>query len=239
MSSEQVGLMGDVQRPESIEHRWDVLYRDYPEVYDEFASYPYTPDPLEVVADRLGFAGKTLVDVGCGGGLSTFRLARRAGMVIGIEREKAMLRVAGRHAARDPVPNARFGAGSAASLPLRDGCCDVVLGITSPLDVGESLRVLRPGGLVVRLEIPPDWYGGDLNAVIGHPTPGLDQNDRELVAAGFAAYDIDSVQEYGTTDHIVRTYGFIFGRQAIEHLHKTGRTSIHWRFRVYTLRKPS
>jgi SAM-dependent methyltransferase len=231
--------MSKARRPDSIEHRWDVLYRDYPEVYNEFASYPYTPDPLEVAADRLDLANKTLVDVGCGSGLSTFRLARRARMVIGIEREKAMLSLAGRRATRDPVPNARFVAGSAGSLPLRDGCCDVVLGITSPLDVSESLRVLGPAGLVVRLEIPPGFYGGDLNAVIGHPTPGLEENERDLVAAGFRSFDIDSVQEYGTTERILRTYGFIFGRQAIEHLRKTGRTSIQWKFRVYTIDKPS
>src|SRR5687767_5925920 len=96
------------RRPESIERRWDVLYRDYPEIYDEFASYTYAPNPLEVAADRLDLAGKIIVDVGCGSGLSTFRLARRARMVIGVEREKAMLRVAHRRATREPVPNASF-----------------------------------------------------------------------------------------------------------------------------------
>jgi ubiquinone/menaquinone biosynthesis C-methylase UbiE len=150
-----------------------------------------------------------------------------------------MLRVAHRRATRDPLPNAFFVAGSAASLPLRDRCCDVVLGITSPLDLGESLRVLRPSGLVVRLEIPPGWYGGDLNAVIAHPTPGLDENERDLIAAGFHSFDIDSVQEYGTTERILRTYGFIFGRRAIEHLRNTRRTSIQWKFRVYALHKGS
>jgi ubiquinone/menaquinone biosynthesis C-methylase UbiE len=234
-----VSLMVEAARPESIEHRWDVLYRDYPEVYDEFGSYPYTPDPLEVAADRLGLAGKTLVDVGCGSGLSTFRLARRARLIIGIDRERSMLGVAHRRASEVPVPNTYFVAGGASSLPLRAGCSDVVLGITSPLDVGEALRVLKPGGLVVRLEIPPGWYGGDLNAVIGHPTPGLDENERTLSALGFRSFDVDTVQEYGTSEHILRTYGFIFGRQAIEHLRQTGRTSIQWRFRVYTRFKPS
>jgi SAM-dependent methyltransferase len=229
--------MAEIRRPDSIEHRWDLLYRDYPEVYDEFASYPYTPEPLEVVTDRLGLAGKTLVDVGCGSGLSTFRLARRARMVIGIEREQAMLTIARLSVARDPAPNIRFVRGTAASLPLRDGCCDVVLGITSPLDIGESLRVLRPDGLVVRLEIPPGWYGGDLNAVIGHPTPGLEENERRLVAAGFRSFDIDSTQEYGTMERILRTYGFIFGRRAIDHLRQSRRTSIAWKFRVYTFNK--
>lgn len=231
--------MGGAQRPESIEHRWDVLYRDYPDVYDEFASYPYAPDPLDVLADRLDLAGKTLVDVGCGTGLSTIRLARRARVVIGIERERAMLELARRRASRSAVTNTHLVAGNAVALPLRAGCCDVVLGVTSPLDVGEALRVLGPAGLVVRLEIPPGSYGGELNSVIGHPTPGLDENERNLTAAGFRSFDIDSVQEYGTTANILRTYGFIFGHRAIEHLRGTGRTSIRWKFRAYTLGKPS
>jgi hypothetical protein len=33
--------------PESIENRWDILYRDYPEVYDRFASF----DDFESVQD--------------------------------------------------------------------------------------------------------------------------------------------------------------------------------------------
>src|SRR5256714_6132462 len=230
--------MVEASRPESIEHRWDVLYRDYPEIYDEFASYPYTPEPLEVAADRLGLAGKTLVDVGCGTGLSTFRLARRARLIIGIDRERSMLGVAHRRTTRGPLSNTHFVVGSAASLPLRASCCDAVLGITSPLDVGEAVRILVPGGLVVRLEIPPGWYGGELKGVIGPPTPGLGENERNLLAAGFRSFDIDSIQEYGTTERILRTYGFIFGRRAIEHLRATGQTSIGWRFRVYTFYKP-
>jgi len=36
-------MIMEKQKPESIENRWDILYRDYPEVYDEFAVVPRTP----------------------------------------------------------------------------------------------------------------------------------------------------------------------------------------------------
>jgi hypothetical protein len=45
--------------------------------------------------------------------------------------------------------------------------------------------------------------------------------------------DIFSVQEYGTVEHIVSTYGFIFGKKAIDYLKQTKKTAIRWKFRVY------
>jgi len=49
----------------------------------------------------------------------------------------------------------------------------------------------------------------------------------------FACQDIDSLQEYGSVEHIVNTYGFIFGRRAIDYLIQAKKTSILWKFRVY------
>src|SRR4030067_221836 len=36
-----------MSRPESIENRWDILYRDYPEGYDAFSNTPYHPTVYE------------------------------------------------------------------------------------------------------------------------------------------------------------------------------------------------
>ena len=41
------------QRPESLEGRWDILYRDYPEVYEEFARIPKVPDFIDVMVARF------------------------------------------------------------------------------------------------------------------------------------------------------------------------------------------
>jgi hypothetical protein len=49
----------------------------------------------------------------------------------------------------------------------------------------------------------------------------------------FAYQDLFSNQEYGTVEHIVSTYGFIFGKKAIEHLKRENKTAIQWKFRVY------
>ena len=87
---------------------------------------------------------------------------------------------------------------------------------------------------MVYVGIPPGWYGGDLAGRIGHDDPDLAVIERIFLEEyGFQYADILSTQEYGTLERIVSTYGFIFGRQAIEILKREQKTSILWKFRVY------
>jgi ubiquinone/menaquinone biosynthesis C-methylase UbiE len=80
-----------MSRPESLENRWDILYRDYPEVYDAFSSTPYQPTIYERLPEIVHLLGLSVADVGSGTGRSSFALASSAFRVIGIERERAML----------------------------------------------------------------------------------------------------------------------------------------------------
>jgi ubiquinone/menaquinone biosynthesis C-methylase UbiE len=168
-------------RPVSLEGRWDILYRDYPEIYDAFARIPKRPDMLEVLNERFGFAGKVIVDVGSGTGLATFQLARWAALVIGVEPQEAMGALALRHAVALHAANAlalanvRFERGDAEHIPLPDGYADVATGITQangdPRRVcAEMERVVRDGGAVLHCDVAPGWYGGELEPVItGEP----------------------------------------------------------------------
>lgn len=220
--------------PETIDNAWDVLYYDYPEIYDAFSSFPYHPEVLETIRERFDLAGKTILDVGAGGGQSALPLARYAVRVIGVEPEAAMRAVAERAAREQGVENVTFLAGAADAIPLPDAAVDVVMAITAPLAVDEALRVVRRPGLLLQVGIAPGWYGGELDAVIQDPAPGLEAGSQDLTQRhGFAALDFDSVQEYGTQNNILRTYGFIFGPRAIAHLKQTGQTSIRWRFRIH------
>jgi hypothetical protein len=98
--------------------------------------------------------------------------------------------------------------------------------------IREGLRVAR--GPVVYVGIPPGWYGGDLYEVIDDVEKVDDEVDHIFLEDFHFSYqDIFSDQEYGTLEHIVGTYGFIFGRKAIEHLKREQKTSIRWKFRVY------
>ena len=228
-----------MSRPESIENRWDILYRDYPEVYEAFSNTPYHPTIYEQLPGIVDLRSKSIADVGAGTGSSSLALARSARQVIGIEREPAMLRQAQLKARSG---NVIFVSGDALALPLVDDSVDVVTAMTLAVYpperyrnfINEGLRVAR--GPVVYVGIPPGWYGGDLNDVIENPYKGkIDvEMDRIFIEeCQFAHQDIFSDQEYGTVENIVSLYGFIFGRKAIEYLKRERKTAIRWKFRVY------
>jgi SAM-dependent methyltransferase len=251
-----------MSRPESIENRWDILYRDYPEVYDEFSHTPYHPTSYEQLARIIDLRGKVIADVGAGTGESCLALARSARQVIGIEIETAMLRqaraklrgegaVAGTWA-QPAGPTDRIARGDnialvngdALALPLADDSVDLVTGITLALYppplyrafIDEGRRVAR--GPVVYLGIAPGWYGGDLHDVIDDPGQSTEPVDDVIDRIfreefGFDYEDVFCNQDYGTVEHIVSTYGFIFGRKTIEYLRRERKTTILWKFRVF------
>jgi ubiquinone/menaquinone biosynthesis C-methylase UbiE len=229
-----------MSRPESIENRWDILYRDYPEVYEAFSNTPYHPTVYEQLPGIIDLRGMCIADVGAGTGSSSLALARSARQVIGIEREAAMLRLAREKARGQEAKRVTFLSGDALALPLADDSVDIVTGITLALYppeqyrefIREGLRVAK--GLVVYLGIPPGWYGGDLYDVIEDEEKVDDEVDRIFIEEfRFAYKDILSDQEYGTVEHIVSTYGFIFGKKAIEYLKREKKKAIRWKFRVY------
>jgi len=238
-----------VARPDTIENRWDILYRDYPEVYEDWARIPTRPTFVQVIDQHFPVRGKSVVDVGAGSGRSTFELARCADFVVGVEPEDAMRAIAIDTQRREHVANVRFVKGVAEDLPLGDRSTDVVAAITLASaeverDAREMERVARLGGLVLRLDVAPGWYGGDLSSVItGRPREEVPPrgsvgsfeyilNDA-LTATGYDHIDIFMDQDYGTVERAVQTYGFIFGKRAIDYLEEHRKTQITWKFRLF------
>jgi SAM-dependent methyltransferase len=237
----------DKSRPESLEGRWDILYRDYPEVYEEFESIPRVPDLIDVLAVRFPLQGKTVVDVGSGTGISTLKLARYARFVIGIEIEEAMIAVAREKARARGVEDVRFQLGDAERLPFEDHSLDAAFAMwLAGGDVRavalEMERVVRPGGLVLRADVAPGWYGGELNPVItGQPrdeTPAVGSRDDVLAELGYEAMDVYMDQDYGAdkehpaVECAVRTYGFIHGVRVIDYIREHSVTAIRWKARA-------
>ncbi|HVB13934.1 MAG TPA: bifunctional 2-polyprenyl-6-hydroxyphenol methylase/3-demethylubiquinol 3-O-methyltransferase UbiG [Candidatus Dormibacteraeota bacterium] len=99
--------------------------------------------------------GKTVVDIGCGGGLFAEEWARMGAHVIGVDPSTASLDTAKAHAVAAGLSiDYRVGAGE--ELPLEDGsvdiaCCVDVLEHVRDVDtvISETARVLRSGGVYV------------------------------------------------------------------------------------------
>jgi arsenite methyltransferase len=97
--------------------------------------------------------GETVLDLACGQGTHTRRLAAAAGpagLVVGADLSAPMLRRAARAV---PAENTVFVRADAMDLPLRDGtvdalCCSLCLHLVPDLDtaLAQIARVLRPGG---------------------------------------------------------------------------------------------
>lgn len=229
-------------RPETIDNQWDILYRDYPEVYEEFSNVKRVP-PIDL-ARIFGVKGKIVVDVGTGTGKSAFFFAPTAKKVIGIEPETAMLKLARQNLKHVGFSNVIFRKGTAEQMPLPDKSADIITALTVAsfysMDnitrfVQESERVLVTGGYIYSLDIAVGWYGGELAPVIygrsRRPT-GIDYDQVRadaFTSLGFRRRFFYQWQYYDSVDHIVSTYGFIFGKKAIEYLKANKKTSIKWK----------
>jgi SAM-dependent methyltransferase len=108
------------------------------------------------------WAGRTIVDLGCGTGYWLAGYSANAARVIGVEPDP-VLRAAARRAI-DALPGAEVLAGSAEHMPLGDRAADVVHArfayfFPPGTDAGlvEALRVLRPGGHLVVVDNDYRW----------------------------------------------------------------------------------
>jgi ubiquinone biosynthesis O-methyltransferase len=99
--------------------------------------------------------GNRVLDVGCGDGVLSIRLAQEDAQVTGLDSDPRMLEAARRRASSAEIwPT--FVAGSAEALPFPDGSFDIVVAITvlcllpdPEKAFREMARVLRPGGRIV------------------------------------------------------------------------------------------
>ena len=96
----------------------------------------YVTDPCPVV-----------LDAGCGEGYYLRAVAPERDMVrIGFDLSKEAVRLA-----CGAAKNATFFVGDLAAIPMQDGCCDAVLDVFTPAHYGEFRRVLKPGGVLLKL----------------------------------------------------------------------------------------
>ncbi len=121
------------------------------------------PPRMRFFSQFVDWQGKTVLDLGCGGGFMSEELARRGATVIGVDPAAAALQAAREHAQQSKQSiDYRHGAGE--SLPLEAAsvdlvvCVDVLEHVTDlPRTLDEIRRVLRPGGSFCFDTINRNW----------------------------------------------------------------------------------
>jgi len=113
--------------------------------------------PRDILAGLMDFAGKTVIDAGCGEGNIAHFLAGRGAKVVGIDVKGAALEAARAEAGKGET----FLEAPAEDMPFEDESQDVVLFNNSLHHVdpaamdralAEGNRVLRPGGVLIVTE---------------------------------------------------------------------------------------
>jgi ubiquinone/menaquinone biosynthesis C-methylase UbiE len=238
-------------KPISIENRWDILYESYPEVYDAFVSVPKHPKIIDVLKDHFKFNDKIVLDIGSGSGDSTFQFSPLSKEVIGLEIEDNMRFIAEQKLKELKLNNVSFRKGTALEISLGDESVDMSLAITLPLFIeseirtyiNEAIRVTKKGGVIINVGIAPFCYGGDLAEVILGESKITEEDTEGVVDRimrdeyGFSYFDFQSLWNYDSVEHLVSTYGFIFGSKAIDYIQKNNLKDITWTYRVHYLVK--
>ncbi|MBR2615849.1 MAG: methyltransferase domain-containing protein [Clostridia bacterium] len=146
--------------------------------------YAFFADAVADCVARLTPVGGLVLDAGCGEGYYT-RKMRDA-----LEKEGRGARICAFDIARDAVrltasrmeKRGLFFVASTFHVPLESGCVDVITSLFSPYAEEEFLRLLRPGGILIRA-VPLEEHLFELKqAVYEHPT----RNEKKAeIGAGF------------------------------------------------------
>ncbi|WP_215542531.1 class I SAM-dependent methyltransferase [Amycolatopsis sp. CA-230715] len=139
----------------------------YPKAYEvENRAQDVGGEIWRVLGEEAPWAGRDVLDIGCGDGFHLPRFAETARSVLGVEPHAPLVRRAAERVAE--APNASVAAGSAQRLPVPDASVDVVHARTAYFfgpgcgpGLAEADRVLRPGGrlAIVDLDVSSEPYG--------------------------------------------------------------------------------
>jgi len=132
---------------------------------------------IDAVYNYTGQKPSVVVDAGCGEGWYTQGVARKCPLaqVIGLDISKDALK----WAAKRPELH-HLAVASCFDMPLADGCADAVLNILSPLAAAEYGRVLKPGGVLVRV-VPDTYHLWELKETV-YETPKPNRPEPEELA---------------------------------------------------------
>lgn len=114
------------------------------------ARRPYPAEVFNFLKKNLTIINPSILDLGCGTGISTRQLANH-GSVVGCDPDAVMLRAAKKY---PKINNEKYVSGSASNLPFKDETFDVVAAFGAfhwfgdRKSINEIRRVLKRGGII-------------------------------------------------------------------------------------------
>ena len=208
----------------------------------ESGAYAPLRDALcaRLLAMTEGRAGLSLLDAGCGEGYypraaaAALAGAGRLLQAVGTDISKSATRYA---AGRDRA--VRYVTANSYHLPVADGAVDLILSLFAPAPAEEFLRILAPGGLVIRAVPGADHLWELKQAVYDEPyrnreekhrLPGFAERDRVRVEYPFTLDSPDRIRDlFAMTPYARRT-----PRQGLERLEKLERLDVTFSFLLLT-----
>jgi SAM-dependent methyltransferase len=210
------------QAPAFPDYRFAPNIGGHPDVYEiENRALDGAGHVLDALRALAPWAGKTIVDLGCGTGFWLAKYAGQAARVIGIEPDPAVraraVQAAGELAGTEVL------AGSAEHTGLPDRSADVVHArfayfFPPGTDAGltEVLRVLRPGGRLIAVDNDYRWgeFAELLSAASSRPTrevaAGVDEWWR---ARGATRHEVRSEWRFARRADLAAVLGIEFPEQ--------------------------
>jgi SAM-dependent methyltransferase len=196
----------------------------HPDVYEtENGALDRAGHVLDAMRALAPWAGKTIVDLGCGAGFWLPKYAGQAARVIGIEPDPAVRARAVRAAAGLPGTEVRAGSAEHTGLPGRSA--DVVHArfayfFPPGKDAGlaEVLRVLRPGGRLIMVDNDYRWgeFAGLLAAASSRPTRDVAADvDEWWRARGATRHEVRSEWRFARRADLAAVLGIEFPERVV------------------------
>ena len=184
-------------------------------------------DPEGAIEDAMrsvaSWAGRDVLDLGCGTGFHLPRWARDARSVVGVEPHPDLAAVAGRRTSRLPHVSVRVG--TAQRVPLADASVDVAqarwayfFGPGCEPGLAELGRVVRRGGtaFVIDNDATRSTFGGWFRR--GYPTVDPDEVERFWSRHGWQRIPVDIVWRFESRADLESVVRIEFTRDVAEAL---------------------
>lgn len=139
----------ELKKFSDLAHRWWDVTSEFRPLHE------INPLRLEWINAQVPLNGKTVVDIGCGGGILAESMAKKGAVVLGIDLSEKALKVADLHSLETGI-NIRYELVSAEALAAREGarfdvvtCMEMLEHVPDPAAVIAACAALvKPGGHV-------------------------------------------------------------------------------------------